>query len=249
MPPGTRCFLSFDFDPAAEPELGPGAVAILTHMFKKGLKPICGANWPVGGDLANSALTQAKKNYEENFEKWKQENKLAATCNAELIKGDDYVNLGYKTGGIIHVKALCADFMKPYPTDKDGISTDNMTIFQTLSGEKFSMKDIGLIISFSAGTNGLEAFISMAGDHNRPMATGCTSVNIPRYTTFIQSGQIEGMIGGLPGSAEYETLVEVPAQGSRGMAPQTVAHLAIMFFIILGNIAYLAEKKQTEKKR
>lgn len=40
LPEGTRCFLSFDFDPASEPELGPSAIAILTHMFRKNLKPM-----------------------------------------------------------------------------------------------------------------------------------------------------------------------------------------------------------------
>ena len=35
LPEGTRCFLSFDFDPASEPELGPSAIAILTHMFRR----------------------------------------------------------------------------------------------------------------------------------------------------------------------------------------------------------------------
>lgn len=249
LPAGTRCYLSFDFDPAAEPELGPGAVAMLTHMFTRGLKPICAANWPAGGDLANAALEKARINYEANFEEWLKNGKLVQSCGPKLEKGIDYVNLGYKTGGIIHVKNLCNNFMQPYPTDKDGASTSNMPIFKNNVNGAFSMQDLGLIVSFSAGTNGLEAYISMAGEHKRPMATGCTSVNIPRYTTFIQSGQIKGMIGGLPGAAEYETLIDVKADGTAGMAPQTVAHLAIMIFIILGNLVYLAEKEQLERKR
>ena len=148
--------------------------------------------------------------------------------------------------------------MGPYPQDREGNPTANMAIFKSES-PRFSMNDIALIISYTAGTNGIEAFISVEGDHKRPMAAGCTSVNIPRFTTYLQTGQLVGMIGGLPGAAEYETLVgdygkdekgkDIKAEGRAGMAPQSIAHLAIMIFIILGNLAFIAENRKIGKKK
>ncbi len=249
LPEGSRCFISFDFDPAAEPELGPGATAVFLHMFRRNIKPIAGANWPVGSDIAEKCFNDAKKIYLDTFDQFKAAGKLAAGCSKNIEYGTDYVNLGYKTGGIIHVKSLCVDFMNPYPQDMRGNSTDNMAIFKTASGKRFSMQDIALIISYTAGTNGIEAFISVEGDHKRPMACGCTSVNIPRFTTYLQTKQIVGMIGGLPGAAEYESLVEVMGEGRAGMAPQSIAHLTIMIFIILGNLAYIAENRKFGKKK
>lgn len=248
LPEGTRCFLSFDFDPASEPELGPSAIAILTHMFRKNLKPMCGGNWPLGGEMAEAALSKASEIYKSTYEDMKKAGKLATGCKPAVEKGVDYVNLGYKPGAIIHVKALCSDFMGPYPQDRDGNSTKEMPIFMNPDGRKFAMTDVGIIVSFTAGTGGIESFISVAGEHKRPMAAGCTSVNIPRFVTYLQTGQLVGMTGGLPGAAEYEKLIEYFGKGREGMAPQSIAHLIIMLFIIAGNIAFIAEQRKAKKK-
>ncbi len=262
LPEGSRVFLSFDFDPAAEPELGPGAIAIFVHMFRRNIKPVIGCNWPLGSQLAEDCLKKAKIIHEQNYNNatLRKEGKISKSSKFKLEPGIDYVNLGYKPGGIIHVKNLCNDFMGTYPQDMTGKSTLNMDIFtKNIKGKKFSIEDIDLIISYTAGTNGIEAFIQVEADHKRPMAAGCTSVNIPRFTTYLQTGQLVGMIGGLPGSAEYETLVgdygsdkdgkPIIAEGRAGMFPQAVAHLAIMLFIILGNLAYIAENRKLGKKK
>jgi hypothetical protein len=248
LEPGSRVFLSFDFDPAAEPELGPGAIAVFVHMFRKDIKPIIGGNWPVGCEIAEQCITKAKEIHSQTYDTYLKNGKLAKTSKKEPQKGIDYVNLGYKTGGIIHVKNLCNDFLNTYPQDREGNSTEKMPIFNSKNA-KFSMDDIALIISYTAGTNGIEAFISVESDHKRPMAAGCTSVNIPRFTTYIQTGQLVGMIGGLPGSAEYETLIDYKGAGRDGMAPQSIAHLVIMIFIILGNLAFIAENRKMGKKK
>lgn len=249
LEPGSRVFLSFDFDPAAEPELGPGAIAIFVQMFRRNIKPVIGCNWPVGSEIAEQCLAKAKEIHFTTYDEFQAKGKLVPNCVKEPISGRDYVNLGYKPGGIIHVKNLCTDFMGPYPQDREGTPTNNMSIFKTASGRKFSMNDIELIISYTAGTNGIEAFISNEIFHKRPMAAGCTSVNIPRFTTYLQTGQLVGMIGGLPGAAEYESLVDYKGEGRAGMSPQSIAHLVIMIFIILGNLAYIAENRKTKKKK
>jgi len=249
LPEGTRCFLSFDYDPASEPELGPSAIAILAHMFRRGVKPMCGGNWPLGGEMAEAALDKATKIYMSTYDEMKAAGKLAPGCKPTLVKGEDYVNLGYKPGAIIHVKALVTDFMGPYPSDRDGNSTKEMAVFKNPDGRKFEMSDVGIIISFTAGTGGIESFINVAGDHKRPMAAGCTSVNIPRFITYMQTGQLVGMTGGLPGAAEYEKLIDYMGKGREGMAPQSIAHLVIMLFIIVGNIAFIAEQRAAKRKK
>ncbi|MBP5468775.1 MAG: hypothetical protein J6Z11_05970 [Candidatus Riflebacteria bacterium] len=249
LEPGSRVFLSFDFDPAAEPELGPGCIAIFLHMFRRNIKPVIGSNWPVGSEIAEQCINTAKEIHKKTYDEYEKAGKLVKDCVRDPKSGTDYVNLGYKPGGIIHVKNLCTDFMGPYPQDREGTPTDNMPIFKSKTGSKFSMNDIDLIISYTAGTNGIEAFISNEIFHKRPMAAGCTSVNIPRFTTYLQTGQLVGMIGGLPGAAEYEKLVDLKGEGRAGMAPQSIAHLIIMIFIILGNLAYIAENRKMGKKK
>lgn len=248
LPMGQACFLSFDYDMASKPELHPAAIAIIVHMFRQGLKPCCGGNWPLGGDMAESALTTARQIFEDSYEEAKKAGMIRDGVEKELKYGTHYVNLGYKPGAVIHVKAMTSDFFDPYPADRAGNQTGPMPIFQTADGHKFSIRDMGIIVSFTAGTGGIEAFISVAGEHKRPMAAGCTSVNIPRFYTYLATDQLVGMTGGLPGAAEYELLVNYVGQARRGIVSQSVAHLVIMAFIILGNLAYLAENATTQKK-
>lgn len=247
LPPGTQTLLSFDFDPASMPELHPAAVSVLTHMFRCQLKPVCMANWPVGGEMAKGALASATALFRETPDSYYQEVGKPVPASKDLVKGRDYVNLGYKPGGMPHIKGLITEFLKPYPIDIDGTSTGNMEIFNLANGGKFTLKDAGVIVSFTAGTGGIEVFISLGGEHKRAMAASCTSVNIPKFYTYLQTKQLIGLIGGLPGAAECEALIRHPGPATRGIAPQSIAHLVIMLFIIVGNIAYLYEQSKAKK--
>ena len=55
---------------------------------------------------------------------------------------------------------------------------------------------------------------------------------------------MNGMMGGLAGAAEYETLVQASGTATEGMRPQSVVHLIIIAFIILGNVMYFLYGRQ-----
>jgi hypothetical protein len=60
---------------------------------------------------------------------------------------------------------------------------------------------------------------------------------------YYDSGQIVGFLGGLKGAAEYEALISSPGSGIRGMDAQTIAHLFIVFMVIVGNIGYFFQRR------
>lgn len=248
LPEGSRVFLSFDYDPGSEPELGPSAAAMILHLFRRNHIPICGGNWPLGGEMADAALETAINAYEATYDELYAKGEIAQGAPESLEYGTHYVNLGFRPGALIHVRAMTSDFMGTYSRDREGRTTRTMDIFQTDDGEEFTIKDIDMIISFTAGTGGIEEFIHVSGEHGRPMAAGCTSVNIPRFITYVQTGQLVGIAGGLPGAAEYETLVGYMGTGRGGMASQSFGHLIIMIFIVLGNIGYIVESRRNSRK-
>ena len=47
---------------------------------------------------------------------------------------------------------------------------------------------------------------------------------------FVVSKQIQGILAGMPGAAEYESLVGKPGIGTSGMDAQSLAHLIIVLF-------------------
>jgi hypothetical protein len=48
----------------------------------------------------------------------------------------------------------------------------------------------------------------------------------------------------MKGSAEYEKLVNKPGLATIGMDSQSIAHMLIIGFIILGNLLYWREKRK-----
>ncbi len=54
-------------------------------------------------------------------------------------------------------------------------------------------------------------------------------------------------MGGLAGAAEYEMIVDRRARATKGMEAQSIAHLLIIIFIILGNIGFLVERSRRRR--
>ena len=75
-----------------------------------------------------------------------------------------------------------------------------------------------------------------------------TAVMAPRYFAYISSGQMTGMLGGMKGAAEYETLLQKPAAANMGMTSQSLVHLFIIFSVIAGNIIFFMGKKGKSRK-
>ena len=55
------------------------------------------------------------------------------------------------------------------------------------------------------------------------------------------------MLAGMPGAAEYEKLIGTPGIAIQGMAAQSFAHLVIVLFIVLGNLAYFITERRERK--
>ena len=56
----------------------------------------------------------------------------------------------------------------------------------------------------------------------------------------MRSGQINGLIGGLRGAAEYESLIGQKGKAVAGMDAQSATHLAIIVLVIMCNLFYLS---------
>lgn len=228
LPLGSKVLLSFDYDPSTMPELQPMAIALVQHLMTRDIKIVSMALWPMGVSLGNEALISVSD----------------SLGREEYV---DWVNLGYKTGGGVLIVRLGSDIKSVFPEDYDGNSVDDMPIMQHIN----KLGDFDMIISLSAGDPGVPAWVMMAGDrYNIPIGGGCTAVSAPQFYPYLSTGQMIGLLGGLKGAADYETMVRIGVENAPagtatpGMAAQSVAHLVIMIFIILGNISYLAGKKK-----
>ena len=230
LPAGSKVLVSFDYDPGSMPELQPMAEAFFRHAFGRDLKLIIMGLWPQGPLQANLALEEVFKDEE------------IAAKNLEY--GIDYVNLGFTAGNEVVIDRMGHSFEESYPQDGRGTPISEIPLMKGVR----NYDNVDLIFNLSAGYPGTQEWVQYAVDvFHVKLVAGNTAVQAPAMYPYIQTGQLSGILGGMKGGAEYETSIGSPGIAVRYMFSQTMAHIVICIFIIMGNLAYFSLKKKRSK--
>lgn len=217
---GGVVLFSWDYGPGSEPELQPMALSLLRHCFRRNIKVVAICLWPDAPGLAEEALTT-----------------VAAEYGKEV--GVDYAFMGYKPGFTSVLINMGQDFKSTFPKDRWGTAVEDLPLTKGIS----SLKDFDAVMVLAAGATP-EMWIAYGQEKFKfPLGAGCTAVMAPDLFPFLQSKQLTGLIGGLAGAAEYETLVSHPGTATVGMRPQSVTHLVLILFIFLGNLMFFLSRR------
>ena len=226
LPAGSNVLLSTEYSPSTRPENHPMTISILRHLFKNNHKVFVTCLWPDGQFMAQDALNQVAKN---EFNK---------------VYGEDYVFLGFRPGNEAVVKGIVSNIRKIYTVDVYQKKIDEIPLMKGIN----NFKDFDFLFSSSAGFPGTIEWVQYASDPTGvPMASGVTSIQVNEVMPYVQAGQMVGVLAGMPGAAEYESLINQKGSATSGMDAQSVAHLVIVLFIILGNISFFIERKRSKK--
>lgn len=222
LPERSVFLLSIDFDPASKPELYPQAIALLRHAFKKNLRVITMTLWVSGTGMADQIVTLVAKEMGKEY-------------------GTDYAFLGWSPGGQAVIINMGQDLYTAFPSDYGGRATKELPI---LNGVR-SLKDVGYMVSLGAGRPGVEEWYVFGKDKYKfELGGGCTGVMAPGLYPLLRSGQINGLIGGLRGAAEYESLIGQKGKAVAGMDAQSATHIAIIVLVIMCNLFYFSLRQQ-----
>ncbi len=248
LPQDAKVLLSFEYGPSTKPEIHPMATSVLRHLFSKGNKVVVMCLWPDGLFMANEVLG------------------LVAEEEFNLEYGVDYVNLGYRPGNEAVIKGIGKSFAANFSVDSKGTPISQIPIMHDVQ----TLRDLDFIFSFSAGYPGAIEWVLYASDPLQiPVSSGNTSIQVNQLLPYVKSGQMKGIIAGMPGASEYETLLIRKVENETGlltdqarmllpnfkekrdatkfMDAQSVAHLVIVLFIVLGNISYFVKRKKQRK--
>lgn len=226
VPDGSKILLSVEYGPSTKPEIHPMAVAVLRHFFRKDCKVYVTCLWPDGQFMAAQALREV------------------ADEELNLTYGEDYVLLGFRPGNEAVIKGIVSNLRKMYTIDSRNTLIEEIPMMEGIN----NINDFDFLFSASAGFPGSVEWVQYAADPaGIPMSTGVTSVQVNEVMPYVDSGQIRGVLAGMPGAAEYEALIGHPGIGTSGMDAQSIAHLVIVAFIIFGNVAYYLERKRSKK--
>ena len=222
LPEGSIVVVSIDYDPGSEAELYPATLAFLEHCFRKNLRVYMMGLWPAGIALGNYAFAEIAPKYEKQY-------------------GIDYINVGYKPGGAVMLLTLGRNVADVVNADYIGTPIDSFPLGQAVK----TARDISVVMTFSAGDPGILHWITYFNARFGTMICGSTTaISAPRQYQYLASGQLIGLLGGLKGAAEYERLVDRKDRATAGMDSQSIVHVLLVIFIIIGNIILLRERRK-----
>lgn len=221
----SKVLLSCEYGPSTKPEIHPMVIAVLHQLFRNDHKVYVTCLWPDGQFLASEALNEVAGDYGK-------------------VYGEDYVILGYRPGSEAVIKGMVRDLRAIFSTDVKGTKVEDISMMNSV----YKFEDFDFLFSASAGFPGSLEWMQYATDNTDvEMSTGTTSIMVNDIMPFVVSDQIQGILAGMPGAAEYEKLVGKPGIGTSGMDAQSLAHLVIVFFIVFGNIGYFIERRTKRK--
>jgi hypothetical protein len=221
IPPGSIVMLGADYSPDTMPELQPMVDTFLRHAFERDLRVVVACLWPASPPLVERAMTPLAEEFGKEY-------------------GVDYVNLGYMAGGIVTLLGMGASIPVTFPSDYGGTPVTEIPLMQEV--ENFD--DIAFVMEVSAGTPGTREWVQQVqGRYRVALGSGTTAVGAPNFYPYVQSGQLTGLLGGLKGAAEYETLIGHPGDATKGMDAQSIVHALVVVFILLGNVVYLVSSR------
>jgi len=221
-PESKPVLVSCDFNPQAEPELYPMLLAIMRHCFSRDIKMMYMALWPMGSGMIEMALDDLS----DEFDK---------------VNGKDYAFLGYKFGYTAVLLGMGENIKRVFPYDYYGTPLDSLTMMADIS----NYEDISLVVSLATGQPGHREWVLFAQSrYGANVGAGVTAVSAADAYPFVETGQLVGLLAGMKGASEYETLVnekgysDEALRATKGMDAQSLGHLLIMIFIVLGNIGF-----------
>ena len=229
--PNSKVLVSFDYDPASEPELNPMADAFLKYAFNHRFKVICSGLWP-----------QGPLEIERSFGRVLADSGIQ---KLNLQYGTDYVNLGFQSGNEFAIQGMGASIHNVFPSDVHGTPTSEIPIMKDVR----DFSNVDFVFNLSAGYPGTVEWVQVAADrYGVRLGAGNTAVQAPLVYPYLGSGQLEGLLGGMKGGAEFEGLTGFVGKATRFMVSQTFAHLVVILFIVVGNAAFFAVKRREKRQ-
>lgn len=218
IPEGSTIMIPFEIWPSTLPETEPLARAAVRHAFMRNFKVVSLSNIGAGGpSITERVLREEGAAFGKTY-------------------GVDYVNLGYKANYLAVLTGMGTSIRSIYPTDHSGTPLDSLPIMRGVD----SYRDIAFVFMIVDNATA-DYWVSIVGARfGTRMGAGVTAVMAPKLFAYVDAKQMVGLLGGMKGGAEYESLIGRPDWATRGMGAQSLIHLIIIGFIVLGNVGYFA---------
>lgn len=221
--PGDTVMISSNWSASTLAENQPQLEAVLTHLMRKGVRftfiSIEAQSRDISYRLAERVTKAAGYEY-----------------------GKQWAHFGFVPNLTVAIKGMVNDLPATIKQDVRGTPVDQLPVLQGVK----SLKDYKMVIDVTpSGT--VPIWISYSPKDLRILYCP-TSVMAAEAYTYLDSGQIKGMITGAKGAQEYEQLLGIRGLGAPFANAISFSHVLIILFILLGNLAMLMQRIQERRE-
>ena len=231
LPEGSFVLFGVDWAAGTRGENGAQTEVLMRHLMRRKLRFALLAFDPQATTLSQAIALRLQTEYNHDHPEY------------GVKEGVTWVNWGYKVDQVNFLKAFVQDIRKTVSTDTHSQPLAELQVMQHVN----SAKDVALILDVNP-TPSFQNYIQfMQQPYKIPMGFAPTAVMAPEAYNYLDSGQLIGMLNGLQGAIEYEQQLGVVGRATIGSNSLSLAHLVIIFLILMGNVAMLLERRQKAK--
>ena len=227
LPSGSTVLIAFDYGPSSMAELQPMGMAFLRLCFQKKIRVIGMTLVTDGATLGYEIMQEAAK-------------------TTDAIDGEDYVYLGFRPGTIQVMLGMGTTINSIFESDYSESRKGKPLAEIPMMAEIKNYDQIDLVLDLASSSTTEEWITYINTRYNQKIAAGVTGVIISQMYPYLQTEQLIGLMPGLLGTAEYETLIDTPAKATKRMSVQSFVHLLVFGLVILGNDAFFIQKRENE---
>lgn len=168
--------------------------------------------------------------------------------------GVDWAQYGVSKGFYLGMLQMAKDFNSLYPKDLRGNATTDakaLPIMQALQAKPgFPSADNISLICCIAYTPWEDWIWYVHETYKTPVVMGCAGISSTTLYRYMPSKQLEGLLVGTRGGAEYDALLypnDVSKRknyGTKLMVPLSYGHMVIIVAVVLGNIGFFAARRR-----
>jgi hypothetical protein len=223
LQPGDLVMISSNWSASTLAENQPQLEAVITHLMRKQVRFTIISIEAQSRDISYRLAERITK--EKGYQ-----------------YGEQWAHFGFVPNLAVAIKGMVTDLPNTIKQDVRGIEVTKLPVVQGVK----SLSDYKMIIDVTpSGT--VPVWISYS-PKNVKILYCPTSVMAAEAYTYLDSGQIKGMITGAKGAQEYEQLLGIKGLGAPFANTISFSHLLIIFFILLGNFAMLMNRLQARRE-
>ena len=201
-------------------ENGPQTLTVIQHLMKRGVRLMV---WSPDPAIAGYIRTNAVLSYAKKYHR---------------VEGVDFVDLGFKAipNRMLFAQAVMDDIPGYFKKDVRGEDLATLPVMKGIH----DFSDVWMVYTVGADPT-YDGWVGIVEPkYHMKVGFGSTGVMVPQSYPYLESGQLVGMLSGMRGGTEYEKLMNAPGDALYGITRQSMAHLLVILFIILGNIGFYA---------